>query len=97
MPRVLLEPEAEREFRAAAQWYGERTASLAEAFRDAVDTTLNSIEQSPARYPIALRDIRKARVHRFPFVVYFVVLARAVVVIAIMHGRRNPALWQTRR
>ncbi len=45
----------------------------------------------------AARDIRKARVPRFPYVVYYVPLTEVIVVIAILHGRRDPRRWQTRR
>jgi hypothetical protein len=41
-------------------------------FRAPVETTFQVIEVAPERFPIALRDIRKARVPRFPYVVYYV-------------------------
>jgi len=96
-PRLLLEPAAESEFLEAAAWYAERSPSLGTAFRTSVATTLTTIEEAPHRFPIALRDIRKARVPRFPYVVYYVPLAAVIVVIAIIHGRRDPRRWQTRR
>ena len=96
-PRLLLEPAAENEFLEAAGWYAERSPSLGAAFRTSVATTLTTIEEAPHRFPIALRDIRKARVPRFPYVVYYVPLAAVIVVIAIIHGRRDPRRWQTRR
>ena len=96
-PRLLLEPAAESEFLEAAAWYAERSPSLGTAFRTSVATTLTTIEEAPHRFPIALRDIRKARVPRFPYVVCYVPLAAVIVVIAIIHGRRDPRRWQTRR
>ena len=89
-PRLLLEPAAENEFLEAAGWYAERSPSLGAAFRTSVATTLTTIEEAPHRFPIALRDIRKARVPRFP-------LTEVIVVIAIIHGRRDPRRWHTRR
>src|SRR5207245_7503896 len=35
-----------------------------------VERTLEAVERSPEQFPIALRDIRKALVRRFPYVVY---------------------------
>jgi len=55
------------------------------------------VEEAPERFPIALGDIRKARVRRFPYVVYYVVLPEVITVIAIIHGRRDPQRWQGRR
>jgi hypothetical protein len=62
-----------------------------------VHVALERIEEAPQRFPVALRDIRKARVRRFPYVVYYVILPDAISVIAIMHGRRDPRRWQQRR
>jgi plasmid stabilization system protein ParE len=97
MPRLLLEPEAEAEFLEAARWYEDRRPGLGTEFRASVATTLDVIEGTPERFPVALRDIRKARVPRFPYVVYYVSLSHVISVIAIIHGRRNPRRWQSRR
>jgi plasmid stabilization system protein ParE len=96
-PRLLLEPAAEEEYREAVGWYAERSPAVAEAFRASVRLALEAVEDSPARFPIALQDIRKARVPQFPYMVYFVVLPQVTTVIAIIHGRRDPERWQTRR
>ena len=95
--RLVLEPAAEAEFLEAASWYGARSLALGVAYRQAVAELLETIEDSPQRFPIALRDIRKARVRRFPYVVYYVILPDIVAVIAIIHGRRDPRGWQERR
>ncbi len=96
-PRLLLEPEAEAEFLEAGRWYTERNPAIAAAFRVSVERTLEAVERSPEQFPIALRDIRKALVRRFPYVVYYVVLSDVISVIAIIHGRRDPGVWQARR
>jgi plasmid stabilization system protein ParE len=96
-PRVLLEPEAEAEYLDAVGWYATRSTQVADAFRASVRVVLEAVESSPARFPIALADIRKARVPHFPYVVYFVPLPEITSVIAIIHGRRDPRQWQERR
>src|SRR2546427_6968122 len=79
-PRLLLEPEAEAEFLEAGRWYAERNPAFAAAFRVSVERTLEAVEREPQRFPIALRDIRKALVRRFPYVVYYVVLSDLISV-----------------
>ena len=96
-PRVLLEPEAEAEYREAVNWYAARSDRVAEAFRASVRTVLEAVESNPGRYPTALADIRKAKVPHFPYVVYFVPLPDVTTVIAIIHGRRDPQRWRERR
>jgi len=96
-PRLLLEPEAEAEFVEAQRWYAERSPLIAEAFRSAVPRTLEAVESSPQSFPVAILDIRKALVRRFPYVVYYVGLPQVTTVIAIIHARRDPRVWQERR
>ena len=96
-PRLLLEPEAETEFIEAQRWYAERNPAIADAFRAAVRRTLEAVESAPYSFPIAVRDIQKARVRRFPYMVYYVRLPKVTTVIAIIHGRRDPRVWQERR
>ena len=96
-PRVVIESEAEAEYLEAVDWYAARSIQVAEAFRASLRTVLEAVESNPARFPIALADIRKARVPHFPYVVYFVPLPEVTAVIAIIHGRRDPTRWQKRR
>ena len=96
-PRLLFEAEAEAEFLEAVQWYAGRNPGIAAAFRTSVESTLEAIENAPDQFPIVLRDIRKALVRRFPYVIYYVRLPGVISVIAIIHGRRDPRRWQTRR
>ena len=96
-PRLLLEPEAEAEFLEAGRWYAERNPAIAAVFRASVERALEAVEHAPQQFPIALRDIRKALVRRFPYVVYYVDLSTIISVIAIIHGRRDPRVWQARR
>src|SRR5438876_10446960 len=96
-PRLLLEPEAEAEFLEAGRWYTERNPALASAFRVSVERTLEAVERSPEQFPIALRDIRKALVRRFPYVVYYVVLSAVLSVTTLSHTSRDPGVGQALR
>src|SRR3989442_14641441 len=96
-PRLLLEPEAEAEFLQAGRWYAERNPAIAAAFRLSVSRTLEAVERAPQQVPNAMPDIRKALVRRVPSVVYYVVLPDVISGIAIIHRRRGPRLWGTRR
>jgi plasmid stabilization system protein ParE len=62
-----------------------------------VRVVLAMIERSPELFPFALDDIRKAPLRRFPYVVYVVVLGTGISVLAVIHGRRHPRRWQSRR
>jgi plasmid stabilization system protein ParE len=40
---------------------------------------------------------RRALVHRFPYAVFSILDPDLIAVSAVMHGRRDPRRWQTRR
>jgi len=96
-PRLFVRPEAREDLAEAFRWYEARRAGLGHEFLRAARVTLAAVERAPEQYPVALDDIRKAVLPRFPYVVYYVALPEAVSVLAVMHGRRHPQRWQSRR
>lgn len=95
-PRLVLEPEAEDDLEGARAWYEQRVGGLGAEFVAVVRESLETIERSPKLFPVAHADIRKAVLRRFPYSVYFVVLADSISVIAVFHGRRDPVIWHRR-
>ena len=96
-PRLFVRRAARQEIAEGFRWYEERSAGLGHEFLRAVRATLARIEREPELYPFAVDDIRKAPLHRFPYVAYYVILPRSISVIAVIHGRRHPRRWQSRR
>ncbi len=50
------------------------------------------IRETPEMYAAEYREVRRAGLGRFPYVVYY----RIVEVIAVQHGSRNPRRWRYR-
>ena len=58
---------------------------------------LSTGSQQPLElYATVWKDIRFYRVKQFPFLVYYRVRAGAVEVLAVLHGSREPLIWQSR-
>ena len=98
-PRSLvlsLRDEATADLEAAAEWYEARRAGLGGEFLRTVRALLAGIARDPRLFPVVRSEVRRARVRRFPYVVYFVAEADHVVVLAVLHGRRDPRVWQSR-
>ena len=92
---VILSPAADRDVEAAAEWYEEQAGS-ATRFVARVQEALDRIGQIPELHAVSYRDVRRARVPKFPYNLYYRVLADRVEVLAIVHGRRDPSIWQSR-
>ena len=96
-PRLVLRPQAEAELLHARDWYEEQRAGLGGAFAKEVDWALTRIVQAPLAYPRTRGETRRALVRHFPYAIYFHAMPDEIVVLAVIHGRRHPRRWQSRR
>ncbi|HYT85584.1 MAG TPA: type II toxin-antitoxin system RelE/ParE family toxin [Burkholderiales bacterium] len=94
--RVVFRRVAKSEFEDAAVWYDDRRFGLGDEFVHEIEQAIAKAAAAPQRYPVVFGDIRRTVARRFPFSVYFRVREDALVVLAVFHGRRNPAIWQRR-
>lgn len=93
---VRLRPEAEEDLSDAAAWYEEQLTGLGQEFLDRVLFAFESIAERPRMYPTVHRRTRRALMHRFPFAIYYRIEKDSIVVVAVMHGSRDPRLWKER-
>ena len=63
---------------------------------DSVDAALRDIGACLLRQAVVFRDTRRFLLKRFPYAVFYRVYPRVIVVVACMHGRRNPLRWKER-
>jgi plasmid stabilization system protein ParE len=93
---VRLRAEAEQDLADAATWYETQMPGLGHQFLDEMLATFSSVSDSPLIYPIVHRNTRRALTHRFPFGIYYRIEKTEIVVLAVMHGSRNPHRWKIR-
>jgi toxin ParE1/3/4 len=93
---VILRPAAEADIGDAFHWYEEQRAGLGEEFRAELKAAFEAIAGNPLLFQLIYRNTRRYLVRRFPYAIYYRVYSDAVVVVACMHGRRNPKRWQSR-
>lgn len=96
-PRLVFRPEAEAELLDARVWYEGERVGLGALFAAAVESTVTGILQSPRAFPGVKGDTRRALVRRCPYAVYFRPMDDEIIVLAALHGRRNPQHWRSRR
>jgi hypothetical protein len=71
-------------------------AGLGDEFLDEVGRTIDAIARHPLSHAVAMKGIRRALVRRFPYSVFYKVLAEEILVRCIFNNVRNPALWRRR-
>lgn len=101
MRPVRLEPEAEAELHAAAQWYDAQRPGLGSEFVATVGrvfTTLADPHAVGAPVPGLPMEhpARRVVLRRFPYTVVFLEKDAVVRILAIAHQRRRPGYWAER-
>ena len=94
--RFIVRPLAEADLEHAARWYDDEQTGLGSRFLSAVDQVFGRIRERPQQFPVVSGDIRRALVHTFPYAAYFRATEESVVVLAVLHLRRNPKIWRAR-
>ncbi|MBI4461190.1 MAG: type II toxin-antitoxin system RelE/ParE family toxin [Acidobacteria bacterium] len=94
--RPILRPAAAADIEEAFLWYERQRAGLGDDFLAAVQATLDNIVTHPITYPVIHRNTRRALLHRFPYQIFYRLYDEAVVMVACMHGRRDPIRWKSR-
>ena len=88
---VYVRRAAELDVAEAQLWYEEQQAGLAVKFHQELSTVFDRLAETPLIYPVMHRNIRRAVLHRFPFLVWYRVEGSVVTILACTHGRANPS------
>jgi plasmid stabilization system protein ParE len=91
---VSLTPSFRRqaflEYVAARRWYEKQRSGLGAEFELEIDRALIRACASPQQFREAVPGVRRIRVNRFPFGIYYRVRGDLLIVLAVFHARRRP-------
>ena len=94
--RWEFHPEAREEYREAALYYAERDPGLAQRFVEAVEDAIRRIVEAPAAWRVLDDDVRRCLTHVFPYGLLYTVEDDVILILAVMHGSREPDYWKRR-
>jgi plasmid stabilization system protein ParE len=80
----------------AYSWYESNRRGLGSEFVLAVEASLEAIKRNPLQFPSVERKIRRALVQRFPYLIGYQILKDRILVLAVMHSKRDPSLLKDR-
>lgn len=93
---ITFHRAASAEFIEASFWYESKRLGLALEFMTEIDLCVSLAAQHPFQYAIIREDIRRVVANRFPYSIYFRAEEHRIVVLAVFHGSRDPAIWLDR-
>jgi len=96
--RLVVHQDARAELKKSRWWYEKRREGLGFELLDDVRAALATIEGDPT---LGIRHLKTPyrfyRTKQFPYVIYYLVLADHICVMAIAHERRRPNYWKRRK
>jgi len=94
--RVIVRPEAENDIEGAFTWYEDKRQGLGYDFLLQLDAGLRIIEIDPEIFPPGYKATRKHAIRRFPYKIIYLVEKERIIVLAVVHGKRDPELIRER-
>jgi plasmid stabilization system protein ParE len=86
---VRLRPEAELDLLFAAGWYEAQRPGLGARFTQEMADLAAMLADNAMMYPEIFEGVRRALSHRFPYVVTYRIDVGEVLVLSVLHMRRN--------
>lgn len=94
--RVVLITEARADLFESADYYESREVGLGLRFREEIATVLQSASVLPLLWRERPEGFRRINCPVFTHYVAYVIRGNALVVVAVVHGHREPEFWQER-
>ena len=88
---VRVRHAAEQDIIEARSWYDEQETGFGDRFVDEILRVLDRLGESPFLYQMVYRDVRRAVVRHFPYLVWYRVTGTTVTVLAVTHGKQHPS------
>lgn len=91
---ISVRDEAVRDLSSARDWYDSRLPGLGDQFLDEAAAAIRRLEEHPTRTPLYYQNFRRILLRRFPYKIFYQVLAHRVVIFRVLHAKQShgPAL-----
>ena len=75
-------------------WYEKIDPVLEDRFIRSLNEGLDRIEAHPFGYQVVYRNTRRIILDKFPYSIYYLIQDATIIVLAVIHHKRNPELAQ---
>lgn len=91
--KVRFLAPARTELREAIAYYNAQRSRLGFRFSDEVKQAIKRVVQFPEAWPQLAKSSRHCQIKSFPYSVIYYLRNDELVIVAIMHSRREPHSW----
>jgi plasmid stabilization system protein ParE len=94
--RHAFHREAQEEYADAAEYYARLDPELGRRFYDEIERLIGDIRQQPERFRVFDAPLRRHFSDVFPYAVLYVEQPERILIMAVMHMKRQPGYWKKR-
>jgi plasmid stabilization system protein ParE len=94
--RLTIQPDALEDANEAYNWYENQLPGLGGEFYRELTRCIDLIVENPLLFRIVYRNLRKRKIERFPYVVFYYTTEKELSVISIFPAVRDPSIWKKR-
>lgn len=77
----------------AREYYNLQRENFGDTFKQDIKEAVDRITVFPHIYPIAMDNIRKCVMHRFPYNIFYTITKDTVLILSIANHHRKPYYW----
>ncbi len=93
---LIIRPEAKADLLDAFRWYQEQRQGLGHDFKLCVEEVISKMQRNPFVHKKIFQNVRRSVTKRFPFGVFYTVEDEKIIILAVLHARRDPVKWKNR-
>ena len=93
---LTIRKEAEADLAEAYEYYELCHTNLGSDLLLCIEEAFERITKSPLHYQIIYKDIRRSLSKRFPYGIYYTIRGPSIIVLAVLHARKEPMHWKIR-
>lgn len=93
---LKLSPFAELDLISSIDYYNTQKPGLGDEFARNINSVFERIKNTPQHFPKEYKNMRKAKVNKFPFNIFFVEQENIAYIIGIFHASREPKILKER-
>jgi len=89
--QVDFVPEAKRDILDSIFWYNNQKENLGFDFYNKIEATITKVVSQPLSYAVRFKQVRAAKLEKFPYLIYFLLNEREdkIIIIAVLDTSRN--------
>lgn len=96
MRDVVILEWAEEEIEEAADYLDEEVPGLGDEFLEEVQRTIGRLKRNPYVGPKIEARVHKIKLRRFSYDLVYTIPPASVIVVAVVHHRRDSGYWRNR-